>query len=460
MDDIFLLDRFLAIVGMSLACVVLGTFMLKEQTPRQFLYFMTAGVFIWSGIGGSAESVAKEYVWIYCGFVFLLTGSFTLSSILLSKGLKLPEFDQNTVFLNQKFWQVFVVLYLLFILFPLVYPEFKLFRLIKPPPPDLHAAVENRFKLEGDTMLEVLFYYANVLIFPFFLFSLHALGLRWWWLFIALAFQFYAKYCVNAYLSRHEMALLLLMVYLYFWYRKIIPRQVMVLGSLAALPMLMFFFHSYAMIRLGGGFDLEFGILGVIESSLGLFYEETYYPKLVSEMMEGDRPQEIFRYLTWIVSLPIPSKFTANWDIMKIGYEYTEYMTGGILGETIFTIILPGLLGESIFIYGKAMWWIHAVTVGFIVALICHVTRADKRLFFVMTYFQLHILLIGRGGVAMFLILIINYMLLFWPFLLLLFYKGKQVQHQGPYGRMGQPYALGGYGGYHKEGQEPEWTEV
>jgi hypothetical protein len=43
-----------------------------------------------------------------------------------------------------------------------------------------------------------------------------------------------------------------------------------------------------------------------------------------------------------------------------------------------------------------------------------------------MTYFQLQAIILARGGASMFLILIINYMILFWPFLIFLFWFAKQ----------------------------------
>jgi len=425
MDYHYLLSKFILLLLVSLSCVYLCTLFLKNPLERQFLYLMSLGVFVWSGIGGTIQIVEWQYLSMFCGFFILLTGSFTLSLRLLNKHWKLNGFNQEDWALNEKFWQGFVVFFLLFSLFPLVYPEFKLMRLINPPPPDLMRVVENRLKDTGDTLPEVLFYYASVLIFPFFLFSLSSLGRRWALVIFALIFYYYTKYCVSAYLPRHEMGMLLIIIFLYLWNWRIIPRQLIILFSLAGLPLLIFFFNVYNSIRMGAEVNMAFGATGIIVSLIELFYQETFYPILVNDLLRSEHSQEIARYLKWIVSLPIPSTWTSNWDYLRINHEFTEFVTGGIFGQTVLTVLLPGILGEAIYIFGKSLWWIHAISVGMVVALVCYVMRMDRRLFFVMTYYQLQAMILGRGGAAMFFILIINYMLLFWPFLIFLYIRSR-----------------------------------
>ena len=55
-----------------------------------------------------------------------------------------------------------------------------------------------------------------------------------------------------------------------------------------------------------------------------------------------------------------------------------------------------------------------------LVALLCYLMKTDRRLFFVLTFFQLQLLIMARGGIGKLLILIVNYFLLFWPFLFIL----------------------------------------
>ena len=51
-------------------------------------------------------------------------------------------------------------------LFPLVYPEFQLTRLLNPPSPDLAQKIDESLKETGDSTPEVLYYYMSVLLFP------------------------------------------------------------------------------------------------------------------------------------------------------------------------------------------------------------------------------------------------------------------------------------------------------
>jgi hypothetical protein len=420
------LTKLLIITAFVLVTVLSLRKLLHNPMERQFLYFMSIGVYVWSGMGGTIGLVGWEYLWMFCGFFMILVGSFTLSLFAMNRFWKLGEFDSSKWMLNEKFWQLVIVGYLLFSLFPLAYPEMKLMLLIRPPAPDLVTNVENRFQDAGSTLPEVLYYYLSVMTFPFFLFSLSALGRRWILLIVVLLLYNYIKYCSTAYMSRHEMGMILLMIFLYLWNWKIIPRQIMIIGAAACLPLLIFFFNIYTSIRLGAGIETSFGMASVISSVIELFYAETFYPILVYDLLLSDHSQEIFRYIIWIISLPIPSQLTAGWDILRINREYTEFITGGVYGENQMSIILPGLLGEAIYIFGQLLWWVHAVSVGSLFAFLCYILRADFRLFFVMTYFQLQAIILARGGASMFLILIINYMILFWPFLIFLFWFAKK----------------------------------
>ena len=422
------LSKLLIITAFVLVTVLGLRQLLKNPLERQYLYFMSIGVYVWSGMGGTIGIVGWEYLWMFCGFFVILTGSFTLALLAMNRYLTLGQFDGNNWLLNNRIWQLVIVGYLIFSLFPLVYPEMKLMRLIRPPAPDLVTNVENRFQDTGSSLPEILYYYLSVMTFPFFLFSLASLGKRWYLLIPVLLLYNYIKYCSTAYMSRHEMGMILLMIFLYLWNWKIVPRQVIMIGAATVLPALIVFFNIYTSIRLGAGVEASFGLASVISSLIELFYAETFYPILVYDLLLSDHSQEILRYLTWVISLPIPSQVTADWDILKINYEYTEFITGGVYGETVMSVILPGLLGESLYIFGDLLWWVHAVTVGSLFAFLCYILRADFRLFFVMTYFQMQAILLARGGASMFLILIINYMILFWPFLILLFWTSRRAR--------------------------------
>ena len=118
--------------------------------------------------------------------------------------------------------------------------------------------------------------------------------------------------------------------------------------------------------------------------------------------------------------LPIPQNLTESWDYLKINHEFTELLTGKVYGQTTTHVYLPGLFGEGIFIYGTKMFWLHSCSVGHAGGFAVLPHEDGSTSLFVLTFFQLQLLIMARGGIGKLLILIVNYFLLFWPFLFIL----------------------------------------
>ena len=438
MDLTFQPAKCFLLLAVTLLGVLVFRIPLKNEFERQFLYFGALGVFVWSGIGGTLQMVGWKYMALFTIFFLTIFGFFTLTMVMLNKFIKPIRFFEGEALVSERLWQVFLGLFLVFSLFPLVYPEFQLTRLFRPPSPDLVQKIDENLKETGDSTPEILYYYMSVLLFPFFLFSLSSLGRRWWLVVPAVIFYYYVRYCVDEYLPRHEIGLVLILLFLYLWNQKIFPRHYLAASCMFALPALLLFFNMYTKLRQGAGIELGLNFFGVLESVFTLFYQETFYPILVHDLMESQHANEILRYLKWIVSLPIPQSLTESWDYLKINHEFTELLTGKVYGQTTTHIYLPGLFGEGLFIYGSNLFWVHSCSVGILTALICFLMKSDRRLFFLMTFFQLQVLLLARGGISLILILVVNYFLLFWPFLFLLIRRSRAAErslaHAGPMG--------------------------
>ena len=440
MESDFVFSKFMVLTGVVVGSVFVFRFFLKNEFERQFLYFGALGVYVWSGIGGSLRIVDWKYLVLFFVFFVLLFGTFTFTVYLLNKLVKPVRFFEGEALLSERFWNGFTIFFLLFSLFPLVYPEFHLLRLLRPPSPDIVQMVEDRFRESGDSLPEILFYYASVLMFPFFLFSLAFLGRRWWLVILCVFFYYYTRYCVDEYLPRHEIGLMLILLLLYFWNMRIFPRHFLAVVCLFALPILLFFFNVYTKLRQGVGMEIGLNLYGLIESVYVLFYQETFYPIFVDELINTSRTDEIFRYIKWIVSLPIPQNLTESWDYLQINYEFTEFATKRHYGHSITQVFLPSIFGEAIFIFGNKLFWIHAMVIGLLVGSLCFVLKSDPRLFFLMTFFQLQLLIMARGGIGKLLILIVNYFLLFWPFLFVLIRRSRTAARNFSFtGQLGYP---------------------
>ncbi len=417
--------KFLVLLVVVIGGIFTFRLLLKNEIERQFLYFGGLGVFVWSGIGGTLRMVEWKYLWFFSLFFLILFGTFTLTIRFLDKRMQPIRFFEGEGLLNEKFWKSGVFLFLAFSLFPLIYPEFQLMRLFNPPSPDLVYKIEENLKETGDTVPEIIFYYASALLFPFFLFSLAFLGRQYWWVFLAVMGHYYIRYCTDQYLPRHEIGLMLIMLFLYLWNLRIFTRKVLISSCVLGLPFLLFFFNVYTSLRLGSGVEIGFNFYGILESVLNLFFQETFYPIYVNDIIESTHENEILRYLKWIVSLPIPQNLTESWDYLQINHEFTELVTGQVYGQTTTHVYLPGLFGEGLFIFGNRLFWIHAISVGMLTGLLCFMLRNEVRLFFLMTFFQLQLLILARGGVSLLLILVVNYFLLFWPFFFILVRRSR-----------------------------------
>ena len=119
--------------------------------------------------------VSWKYMALFSIFFLTLFGSFTITLTSLKKFLKPVQFFEEEALVSDRLWQVFLGLFLLFSLFPLVYPEFQLTRLLNPPSPDLAQKIDESLKETGDSTPEVLYYYMSVLLFPSFSFLCHHL---------------------------------------------------------------------------------------------------------------------------------------------------------------------------------------------------------------------------------------------------------------------------------------------
>ena len=125
MDLTFQPTKFLVLLAVTGIGLLLFRIPLKNDYERQFLYFGVLGVFVWSGIGGTLQMVSWKYMALFSIFFSNTVWSFTLTLITLKKFLKPVQFFEEEALVSDRLWQVFLGLFLLFSLFPLVYPEFQ-----------------------------------------------------------------------------------------------------------------------------------------------------------------------------------------------------------------------------------------------------------------------------------------------------------------------------------------------
>ena len=127
-----------------------------------------------------------------------------------------------------------------------------------PPKPDLTQAVERKFTRQGATISYAIYRYMYLLSLPFFLFSLGYFKKFLWIPILLFLFRHYILYVDKAYVSRNEMASLLIVVFCYLWITGWVKRKVLLPVAVIGSPLMLWFFSVYTYIRQGNSFYSAF----------------------------------------------------------------------------------------------------------------------------------------------------------------------------------------------------------
>jgi len=299
-------------------------------------------------------------------------------------------------------------------IFPLIYPEFRLHELLLPPTPDLREAFFRRFT-EEPSVISKLVEYGRLLLTPFFFIALYRLRSRLWRLVAVIALLLYFQYVSNAYIARGTVMMYLGIIFLSLWFLRPKSRCALVIMTTAAVPALLYAFFWYARVRIGGAAgDTSFG-----RAVAALLSVELGFPKNVGmPILHAGARVNLKEYFTWILTLPIPKILTGPIRGARINYEISEIVLGLPTGARGWFVVLPGLVAESIYIYGPFFFWLHGMLIGitaaFFVRVTEHVTYFRFLFFYILLMFSY---VLNRGGIAALLPQLINEFLLFYLFL-------------------------------------------
>ena len=161
----------------------------------------------------------------------------------------------------------------------------------------------------------------------------------------------------------------------------------------------------YEVFRLGG----NVAEISLNESFKELIFKEADYPKYyeyINEYMYGNI--SAIKYLLWLIFLPIPSIIFPSKPTVALNTIFSEIFLGISKESYGYYVLLPSLLGEAFLIYGKYFYWIHAIVIGVVIAIVCKFMEKHKYLRYNNLFYSIYILTIGRGGSQGYLSYIIN----------------------------------------------------
>lgn len=399
------------------AVTLVGSLALRSYQERIFLACGILTVYLYSGVGASLPDVPGVYSLYYGVFITLLVMSFVVGARAVPPRL---EFNgiQRFVESHPKLLKRIAIIYIAFCLVPLMYPEFKLLRLINPPLPDIrtyfYSIVEQR---SGGAVL-ALHSQIKMLFFPVFLIALSSFKHKRIAIPLGLSILLYIQYCTNAYIGRYEILqytfACLLSLYLQ---RQITPRFLFLFGGVFMVGFIVFYGY-YTQIRLGvlssPGQSVSFG-----EAFADFVSSEFNYPEHFATILEGGRQVDLWRYFTWIITLPIPKALIGTGVSLRLNYDIAEYLFGASVGQGGAYVVLVSVVGESVFIFGRYFFWVHAVLLGLFFGFICGLFRKTPGLQSNFAYLASVLLLLGRGGVSSVIPPIVNGFLLIYMWMIM-----------------------------------------
>jgi len=399
-------------------------FKLKDFNSRLFFSLFLLAFFTYSGLGGSLKDIDKHYFIYYVIYtIFISIGLYIGKGSNRLKGDNRIS-DNKLTKLIDRYGTTIILFFFILKLSTLIYPQFLLHRLIAPPAPDLSSFFAERFETQESTFLESIIYYLTSLLSPFFFLSLYKFRLKPWKLILLLIIIPYIDYCKIGYMGRASMLqyLFIIVVSLYMFMPSL--RKLIILFLVLFLPTLIIFMVNYTQIRIGGTASAE----NAFKALEVLIYSESNFPLWFSTIYhEPFDPSNLIAYVKWLLTLPIPGFLKSGIDLKA--NEIAGLLLGIEPGEHGFYIVLPGLVGESVFYFGKYFFWIHSLLVGLLVGYTFRLLNKHHQmnilLFYstiVLTYF------INRGGTGAGFPLILKVLLVFY--IIIYFYSRYRLKYE------------------------------
>jgi hypothetical protein len=198
----------------------------------------------------------------------------------------------------------------------------------------------------------------------------------------------------------------------------------LILVAIVCLILGMPLLQDFTAYRMGQASDSN-----TTDSIRNLLAVETGFPNHYSfcEEYHGNSESAVHfspgRYMSWIATLPLPKFTSSPLGAVNINYRFSELRTGNLYGTPYFHVALPSLLGEGLLMYGSHFFWVHGLFLGFLIAVVIRFLSSVRSLRFWAVYIALSIVLMARGGSQGAISVIVNYSLIVWLFLVIVFVR-------------------------------------
>ncbi len=363
---------------------------------------------LYAGCGISLKGCNSLYALYYV--VYFLVFFFVLKARLTER--KTTKREAAVDYLLIRYATTIIIVYTLLNFSSLVYPVIKVGNLIHPPSPDVRAWLDLVYDNQEKSFLGSVIYMLQNLLLPFYYFSLYKYNDNIKKIATILFLNLYISYCAAGNIGRSSILVSVLIIFfalLNKFDKK--NRKRIIIGSLLVLPLLLVGFYQYSLIRVGD--DINIGISTVDIISI-LFGQEIGYPLWFDSYYGHYNTSSTVKYFVWLLLLLFPGFMKGDMGNYRLNAEFTYLTTGMLPGDPNFSIKLPGMVGESIYVLGPYFFFIHAVLFAIIVSIVLNYLLANKKLSFLLYFYIISFSFdIARGGTTAVYPLVIKHFLLF-----------------------------------------------
>ena len=207
-------------------------------------------------------------------------------------------------------------------------------------------------------------------------------------------FPFYIDFSSSGYLARSTvLAFLIIYILAIYYFNPNLRRKIRIV-LLIGIPFLVIGLSLYTFIRLGMEADRSIG-----DAVALLAYQETSYPTHFGVINKQPESFDLFQdYIQWLITLPLPGFLKDSTKDYFFNAIFTERLYGIIRGTQGFYVLLPGVVNEGLFIFGKWLFPLHAVILGLFVGTTYRIVKYKEE-FFLFLYVSVFLAsLIARAG--------------------------------------------------------------
>lgn len=353
-----------------------------------FLFFL-----IYEGLGISVNEyntgLYTNYYIVF--FVVLCISMISFRNLSIKTSIKSRTIEN---FIS-RYSNIIIFIFILTQCIVIIYPENKLTNLITPPLPDKSLVFSRIRDNEGNPLLS----FISMFLMPFFYMALYKYRENKFILFLFIFAPIYVTYCESAYIARNTIALAILFYFsLIYYYNPNSRKRYLVYFAIiifALIPLS----ATYIYMR-EGDYSRSISFLDAIDL---LFRIECSYPYWFPTIYENTTEKVyFFEYTAYILFQPIPgflkNIFIPEFDMNSI---ISTLLTGLTKVDESFFVPLSGLVAESVFIYGRKLFFIHAFMLGLVLNLFLNFLASHKQFMILLIYVIIYVAIIGpRAGVT------------------------------------------------------------